>query len=64
MSADTERTASATTGESPSGSTIRSSSPHHDTRSLFRGSDRAVIVHEGTPYLLRLTRNGKLILTK
>ena len=63
MNEDIRRAGSGTKGQSPPGST-RGPSPQHDTSTLFRGSDRAVIVHQGTPYLLRLTRNGKLILTK
>jgi len=35
-----------------------------DSRALFHGSDRMSIRHNGEVYLLRVTRNGKLILTK
>lgn len=31
---------------------------------LFRGHERLVIEHRGEEYLLRITRQGKLILTK
>lgn len=31
---------------------------------LFQGDRELVIIHEGEEYLLRITRNGKLILTK
>jgi len=31
---------------------------------LFQGDQELVIVHGGEEYLLRITRNGKLILTK
>ena len=31
---------------------------------LFQGRREVVIVHEGEEYILRITRNGKLILTK
>jgi hemin uptake protein HemP len=31
---------------------------------LFRGSQEILIVHNGETYRLRITRNGKLILTK
>ncbi|MFK7915415.1 MAG: hemin uptake protein HemP [Pseudomonadales bacterium] len=31
---------------------------------LFRGRREIVIVHQGQSYLLRITRNDKLILTK
>lgn len=35
-----------------------------DSRALFHGSNRLSIRHNGEAYLLRVTRNGKLILTK
>jgi hypothetical protein len=35
-----------------------------DSRTLFNNSDRLSISHNGEDYLLRITRNGKLILTK
>ncbi|MFC3675648.1 hemin uptake protein HemP [Ferrovibrio xuzhouensis] len=35
-----------------------------DSRVLFQGSREVVIHHEGADYRLRLTSNGKLILTK
>ncbi len=31
---------------------------------LFRGTRALVIEHDGDRYVLRITRNGKLILTK
>ncbi len=31
---------------------------------LFQGRREVVIVHEAEEYILRITRNGKLILTK
>ena len=31
---------------------------------LFAGSNELVIIHNGTPYRLRITRQDKLILTK
>lgn len=34
------------------------------SRELFAGKSRLLIEHEGTEYLLRITRHGKLILTK
>ena len=40
------------------------SSESIDSRSLFSDSDRLTISHNGAEYLLRVTRNGKLILTK
>ena len=38
--------------------------PEHDARLLTRGGAEARIVLDGTPYVLRITRLGKLILTK
>ncbi|HAC34480.1 MAG TPA: hypothetical protein DCF45_08180, partial [Gammaproteobacteria bacterium] len=38
--------------------------PRHQSSELCGSSDRAVIIHNGDHYLLRITRNGKLILTK
>ena len=35
-----------------------------DSRSLFQGRREIVIQHDGADYRLRLTSNGKLILTK
>jgi len=35
-----------------------------DSHSLFGRSDKLEISHNGEAYLLRITRNGKLILTK
>jgi hemin uptake protein HemP len=35
-----------------------------DSRSLFQGRREIVIEHDGADYRLRLTSNGKLILTK
>lgn len=34
------------------------------SRSLFSGAHELVIEHQGEHYRLRVTRNGKLILTK
>lgn len=31
---------------------------------LLRGDTEVVILHDGAEYVLRLTRNGKLLLTK
>ena len=36
----------------------------HDARKLTGGSDEAEIVLDGVRYVLRITRQGKLILTK
>ncbi len=38
--------------------------PELDTRDLFRGNRTVTIDHEGERYILRLTRNERLILTK
>jgi len=38
--------------------------PVHDARILTEGGNTAVIVLDGSPYVLRITRAGKLILTK
>ncbi len=38
--------------------------PTHDARALTRGGDVARIVLAGQVYTLRITRQGKLILTK
>lgn len=35
-----------------------------DSQSLFAGSRRRVIVHQGERYCLQVTRAGKLLLTK
>lgn len=35
-----------------------------DLRDLLDGSREAVLLHDGAEYRLRLTSNGKLILTK
>ncbi|MGJ8586143.1 MAG: hemin uptake protein HemP [Marinosulfonomonas sp.] len=38
--------------------------PTHDARELTRGGDQAQIVYDDKVYTLRITRAGKLILTK
>jgi len=40
------------------------SAPVHDARALTAGGDIARIVLDGQVYTLRITRQGKLILTK
>ena len=35
-----------------------------DSAALFAGSNELLIIHNGTPYRLRITRQDKLILTK
>lgn len=42
----------------------RAPRPMHDARLLTDGGNEARIVLDGTPYVLRITRLGKLILTK
>lgn len=42
----------------------RTEAPEHDARALTDGGTEARIVLDGTPYVLRITRLGKLILTK
>lgn len=38
--------------------------PRLDSRNLFRAAREVIIAHDGADYRLRLTANGKLILTK
>ena len=38
--------------------------PRIDSDHLFQGNSEIVIVHQNEEYNLRITRNGKLILTK
>lgn len=38
--------------------------PRYRSDELFRGATTAAIEHQGHSYLLRITRQGKLILTK
>ncbi|WP_233488853.1 hemin uptake protein HemP [Rhodovulum sp. 12E13] len=38
--------------------------PAHDVRQLMRNGTQAVLMLDGTAYSLRITRAGKLILTK
>ncbi|QDL91898.1 hemin uptake protein HemP [Paroceanicella profunda] len=38
--------------------------PRHEVRDLTAGGSEAVILLDGKSYLLRITRQGKLILTK
>lgn len=38
--------------------------PGYDVRSLTNGGDQALLVLDGQVYSLRITRAGKLILTK
>ncbi|WP_081532742.1 hemin uptake protein HemP [Rhodovulum sp. P5] len=43
---------------------MQDQTPTHDARILTGGGTCAVIVLDGIPYTLRITRAGKLILTK
>lgn len=43
---------------------LRDDAPHHDARSLTGGGTQARIVLDDQVYTLRITRQGKLILTK
>ena len=54
----TKRTAT-TTIAAPAGK-----KPRIESAELFDGSSEIVIVHQTKEYSLRITRNGKLILTK
>jgi hemin uptake protein HemP len=38
--------------------------PRINSEHLLKGQGRVVIVHNGEDYVLRITRQGKLILTK
>jgi len=38
--------------------------PRIESNHLFQGNSEVVIVHQKAEYNLRITRNGKLILTK
>ena len=49
-------------GAIPSAST--SPKPRIESNHLFQGNSEIVIVHQKEEYNLRITRNGKLILTK
>lgn len=48
----------------PADRAARPERPEHDARRLTDGGAEARIVLDGTPYVLRITRLGKLILTK
>lgn len=38
--------------------------PRIDCAALFKGGNTVVLLHGGQEYVLRITRNGKLILNK
>lgn len=44
--------------------TATSHIPVYDARALIKDGERAIIVLDGQTYYLRITRAGKLILTK
>lgn len=44
--------------------TVTETRPVHDARVLTRGKREAEVVLDGMRYVLRITRQGKLILTK
>jgi hemin uptake protein HemP len=48
----------------PSISTSSGKKPRIESDHLFQGNGEIVIVHQKEEYNLRITRNGKLILTK
>ena len=45
-------------------STSTGKKPRIESNHLFQGNSEIVIVHQEEEYNLRITRNGKLILTK
>lgn len=45
-------------------STAAGRKPRVESEQLFRGNSEIVIVHHDEEYNLRITKNGKLILTK
>lgn len=50
--------------EAPASGPATGGSGHISSRDLFRDRREILIDHEGETYRLRLTKNGKLILTK
>jgi hemin uptake protein HemP len=46
----------------PASSTVKK--PRVESNHLFQGNNEIVIVHQKEEYNLRITKNGKLILTK
>ena len=49
---------------SSAGTTLRPSQPVHDARALTAEDGTAFILLDGKTYTLRITKSGKLILTK
>jgi hemin uptake protein HemP len=45
-------------------STVAARKPRSESQRLFQGNSEIVIVHHDEEYSLRITKNGKLILTK
>ena len=45
-------------------STLRPQRQQVKTLDLMQGAREVIIVHEGEEYILRITKSGKLILTK
>ena len=52
------------TTAAPSTSVSPAKKPRIESSHLFQGNSEIVIVHHDEEYSLRITRNGKLILTK
>ncbi len=50
--------------QAPSGDTAYRAARRLPSHELFAGHPRLLIEHEGAEYLLQVTRQGKLILTK
>jgi hemin uptake protein HemP len=48
----------------PNGSAVTERKPRVESDDLFQGKSEIIIVHQNEEYNLRITRNGKLILTK
>jgi hemin uptake protein HemP len=48
----------------PGAADVSPAIPRYESRTLFRSARELVIEHAGHEYRLRLTRQGKLILTK
>lgn len=51
-------------GTVPSVAALMEKKPRIESNSLFQGKSEVIIVHQNEEYNLRITRNGKLILTK
>ena len=53
-----------TTSSTPSGPALGTGQPVHDARALTGSDGTAFILLDGKAYTLRITKSGKLILTK